>query len=904
MKPTIREALYLAGLLHDIGKFGQRANKSTGGLSQQTLGIQGDICPNYKGNFSHWHVLWTSEYFEQFKQILPQSYEWEGRQEQIGTLSARHHMTGNLMLPERIIAFADKLSSAQDRRPEEEEAMLARAASSENKFREAKLQSIYDFVNRTERQNKAFYALQPLSLKRDAFPKRGNQYDTAQVNAYGNLWKAFLEDSKRLPKDDFGALSTTLLALLRKYTWAIPSSTMDQLDISLYDHLKTTAALSVSLYDSIAEHGPLPGDYIALRHASDGQKRFRLMAIDLSGIQAFIYQISRKSAAKTLKGRSFYLQLLMDTVIDQILQLYDLQKGHVLMNSGGKAHILMANRTDKQAEETALFNRINYQLNQFFNGKLYLNTASVTFSAGKLAEAHGYSEILTSLASRLDTAKKRKFSSIIQVHASDFFAPQDLRGLTSDDVCKVTGTDLYAEADEDEIPFEKRKFIQRSRRKIDDSEGEATVSRMAAMQIALGEDLRNARWIVTYRNAALSPKNAFAPLLDEDELFTSLRFVICEKPTPELLKGALCVEAINDCDGFLDFSAHTVTYGSAFRFYGAASMPRNSKENRIREFSEIAKDNKVDALGILRMDVDGLGKAFSQGFLHKEDDAVSSINMTSISRISTLSSSLDWFFNGYMDTIIRSFSPDFELINEVSEVGVAGHIYPVYAGGDDLFFVTRWDLAPHLGRYIRDEFKAFTNQHPQISISGGVAVVDDKTPIHSAAVEAERMEAMSKNIGDGGKDAFTFFEYTLGWDDYAYFENYLRFLKKIAAEAESKAFLGLLRNVAFEYNPKNSPKITDKNMWGSWRWRMAYRVKRMIGSNSRLEEPLAAFTASLFTGTYSSKEIHSTHSKQPNQVEGEGFTRLGNDYREIGLVDSIPLATRWLHNLTRTTKGE
>lgn len=49
----------------------------------------------------------------------------------------------------------------------------------------------------------------------------------------------------RVPRGDL----STLLAILRKFTWAIPSDTRRNIipDVSLYDHLKTTAAITACL---------------------------------------------------------------------------------------------------------------------------------------------------------------------------------------------------------------------------------------------------------------------------------------------------------------------------------------------------------------------------------------------------------------------------------------------------------------------------------------------------------------------------------------------------------------------------------------------------------------------------------------------------------------------------------
>ena len=67
---------------------------------------------------------------------------------------------------------------------------------------------------------------------------------------------------------------------------------------------------------------------------------------DLSGIQSFLYNISSKKAAVSLKGRSFYLQQYMESVCSSIRDAAE-EGGakivKVIYCSGGKFYILTDN---------------------------------------------------------------------------------------------------------------------------------------------------------------------------------------------------------------------------------------------------------------------------------------------------------------------------------------------------------------------------------------------------------------------------------------------------------------------------------------------------------------------------------------------------------------------------------
>ena len=63
----IRERIYLASLLHDIGKFYQRADTgsvSTSKYLKEHCKTEATYCPLYNGRYTHKHVLWTAQFIE------------------------------------------------------------------------------------------------------------------------------------------------------------------------------------------------------------------------------------------------------------------------------------------------------------------------------------------------------------------------------------------------------------------------------------------------------------------------------------------------------------------------------------------------------------------------------------------------------------------------------------------------------------------------------------------------------------------------------------------------------------------------------------------------------------------------------------------------------------------------
>lgn len=160
----------------------------------------------------------------------------------------------------------------------------------------------------------------------------------------------------------------------------------------------------------------------------------------------------------------------------------------------------------------------------------------------------------------------------------------------------------------------------------------------------------------------------------------------------------------------------------------------------IKTFSDYAGDTY---LGILMMDVDGLGKRFIKGFKTLEDYKK---------------------FSGKVTEFFEKTVPG-KLAEPFKE-----HINVIYAGGDDLFIIGRWDKLVEFAEVIHGETeKTFmedsyndNGENQRISVSGGIAVVRPKFPISKGAELAKEAEGASKNIP--GKNAFTIFGKTIRWN--------------------------------------------------------------------------------------------------------------------------------------------
>ncbi len=147
-------------------------------------------------------------------------------------------------------------------------------------------------------------------------------------------------------------------------------------------------------------------------------------------------------------------------------------------------------------------------------------------------------------------------------------------------------------------------------------------------------------------------------------------------------------------------------------------------------------------LGVLRMDVDGMGARIQKGFRDMEE-------------YRAFSNKLQSFFEG-KDSVLRQLQRQ-PLYRDSLNI--------IYAGGDDLFVVGQWEKVLEFAADIRVAFEKHTAGEG-LHISGGMAIVSDKFPIAKAAEMAGEAEEQAKAYSCNGvqKNAFCFLGQCVNWD--------------------------------------------------------------------------------------------------------------------------------------------
>jgi len=866
-----REKIYLAALLHDIGKFYQRAsgsiNSEDNNLSKQSKRIRDYICPVKKETkeFSHQHVIWTNEFFEQNQKIFG-SIEindekpfyinpWDEnnlKEDNIANLASNHHRPYSEL--QKLIAIADRWSAGIDRKGSNEDKKdIDKHGLKFNSFKEIPLFSVFNILKIGKEGVKGnlniAHRLESLELKRDTiFPEEIKQEEIRSLQEqYAELWKDFLEEFEQLPKDSYEGFEESLLYLLKKYTWAIPSNTMDMANVSLFDHLKTTAAIADSLYvakndEQWEEAFELSGDYPKVKR---GNYPLLLLGADISGIQNFIFDIASSKAAKSLKGRSFYLQLLTEAIIMKFKKHDVIQSkaAHILYASGGKFYMVLPNTGKVKDAINKIKKDIEQELWDEHKGKISVNIAHIGFAhhsakrdnkwiswielEGEGEKEYKLKDLWKSLADKITLQKEQKFKQLITGKYDEFFNENDqkLKVGGKSKTCIVKGDEFFNN--------EKIYYL--------DEDKEKPVKKIVYEQTDLGTALKDADYLIvfkgnqeddTYLNNRAKAKIS---VLDTNfYLFDDLELIDDEaefrRITSADVSGVYMINRLN----FLaaPIKGQKISYG--FKFYGGNKQAL-IKDGKEKTFEDLAKTNTGEntLLGILRMDVDNLGKLFIQGF---DEDSMS------FSAYSTLSFNLDLFFSGYLNKlrdeyIERDQNGKERFQDDMPVYQFRDWVNILYSGGDDLFIVGRWDKVIEFAELIKNEFAGFTKRN-EIGISGGMAFVHEKFPVSKAAQMAGEAESASKNyhkddpFNNKRKNAITFFGETVGWEDEFMEVKELKekLVQYISKETKplSKAILHKLilysgikdKHLTFDKNKQ------DKKKDYSFLWHTAYYFKR------------------------------------------------------------------------------
>lgn len=598
-----------------------------------------------------------------------------------------------------ITYIADNIASANDRRANGERFGFSVTQP---------LESVFNILNGNHQK----YTYLPKMLE----VEQGINYPQESKREFD---KQFYEEvagkiKENIEKREFNSENiNSLLEVLEETCSYVPSSTnrSELSDISLYDHVKMTAAIATCIYHYLEYNHISNYKEVLFKNAKEFYAKdiFCMYSMDISGIQDFIYTIASKDALKTLRSRSFYIEIMMQHILDELCDKLEISRANIIYNGGGQCYILVPN-TDKCIKEIERYEEeINGWLKKHFSTALYIGGGICKCNSNNLKNIPegSYSDIYRTLSNEISNKKMCRYSA------------KDIKAFNS---------------------------IQ-----YDSYERECVVCKRLGNVNKLGEchyceDIKKMSKDILYAKffVVTDDRNIGYLELPGDKYLSAYSD---EKDIKEI---------IDRKDFIRVYSSNKMNNG-----YGIAKnlWIGNYKVDEMSTFDEYEKASYgAKRLAVYRADVDDLGITFINGF--KQNNG----KYETLSRTATLSRQLTIFFGQYINYILRN--PKYSLVENRHPTR---NITIVYSGGDDIFVVGAWNDVIEFAIDFESAFKKFTQN--TLSLSGGIGLYKSGYPISSMAKEVEELENVAKNIDKERdfninikeKDAICLFEKNLSY---------------------------------------------------------------------------------------------------------------------------------------------
>ena len=517
------------------------------------------------------------------------------------------------------------------------------------------------------------------------------------------------------------------------------SSYVDTPDISYYDHVKLTAAISACfyLYDKENNIQNFKEEYFFTINRS--KEKFLLVSGEFSGIQNFIYTISSKMAMKSLRGRSFYLELFAEHIIDEILSTLELSRINLLYSGGSHFYLLLPN-TEKTKEILDIYKeKINNFILERMGTTIYFEMVYTETSAEELSNG---------LTKEIKTENKvgelfRKTSSKVSKAKLSRYSLKQLKELFDEN---SSINKIYSYTKECTIckKAEDEKILENNSRDFGEEAG-IELCDSCKGYINLGKDIsqlyhtNNDKFIIEKECEKLEKGVIFPKYLEG-----YVNILINDKNY--ILKNMNKIHryyAINS-----NYTGDKLCKNIWVGNYNITVKDENRKGNLI-EFKELVKKSKgIERLAVFRADVDNLGTLFQSGFENK--GSKEPYKNVTLSKSVVLSRYLSDFFKRKINLILEkkdAAKDNNELFKKYCDIICENNSNPrdiviVYSGGDDVFAIGTWNDIIEFSIDLRTAFKEFTND--KITLSAGIGFFSENYPIHQMAEKTGNLESLAK----------------------------------------------------------------------------------------------------------------------------------------------------------------
>ncbi len=664
-------------------------------------------------------------------------------------------------------------------------ALPARGADSEKTL--PALQSLIGHLY--GKKSHAYYTPQLLDMERSTIiPSPDRPTDLAVQ--YASVWNSMQRELGAIASDIAPPVrEAAVLGILQRYGWSMAAPGATDSDVALYDYTRVQAALAVCLADQSAE-----ASAVGL-----------LIGGDVSGVQDWLYTIGSEGAAKSLRGRSVYLQLLSEIIAQWLLDRLELPSCNLLYAGGGNFYILAP--LSAAAQLDLLQVELTQRILKMHDGALYVALGHTVMARSEL-ELQAVGEVWGRINVTMSERKRRRFAE-----------------LTDDEMVKTIGCALAGTGKlEDSCRICRRPIGPGEKPKLNENQERAC--QLCSSFEDLGNQLPNADFLVVSRLLMATRAEA---VLDWSAGFGQFGYDVqfvwqdrqgCgawQAPTSELVRIYFWKQEMSTLNAFPGSPAPATSVW----LYRPLAQAVPMCGGRVATFDQLESEG-IQRWGVLRMDVDKLGTIFQQG-----------VQLASLSRVVGLSGMLRLFFEGYVPQLADEFNHKKQR-----------RIYLMYAGGDDLFVVGGWSYLPDLAWKIHEALRDFAAGNDQITISAGIALaLSERYPIYQAARDAGEAEEMAKREG---RNRIAFLGQAVEWEQFITVRKQTLEMSTWFTSTTSRVPRGILTNLATIYSEwytyrrrelgqlaKQGQKRLYQNhtdiFLGPWQWHLLYGINRAKG---------------------------------------------------------------------------
>lgn len=584
------------------------------------------------------------------------------------------------------------------------------------------------------------------NTKDDNYSMEGMVYPTDENCS---VPKEVYQELYRRLKQSFEAKSVdamTVNELLQTYedsTCFVPATVGRQKrsDTSLYMHSKLTAAIANSLklyFDEQGIHDYKRYCFINAEEIRD-KETFMMVSADISGIQDFIYTVPSKGALKSLRGRSVYLEILLESVIDCLLGALKLTRCNVIYSGGGHFYILAPATEQAKKVVSDMQASVNQWLLEHVGTKLYIAMGTATCSRQDLLDKKKQHKLFADASRNADNGKMMRYD---EKTLQKLFNPNSSLntvgvGDKECSICHTSAVELlrYGESDTNES---------------DTYESDTYACPMCDSLFRLGEGLVQNNDIIL----GIAPYDETLAMMYSIPIYDTNRAYLYLVPQDEFEKLSAKIEWKR-----LYLINKRATGPSVANRLWIADYVARKENTTVYEFSELVKlcgeeSVGVERLGVLRADVDNLGAAFINGFINDSKNKPYKYN--TFSRYADLSRALSMFFKVGVNQIIADDTSEESFCLWENSIRETGHIHVIYSGGDDVFLVGPWDELLEAGIEIRERLRVFSDK--KVTISAGLGMFSPTFPVIKMAEITGELESTAKDMSM--KDSIALFGFT------------------------------------------------------------------------------------------------------------------------------------------------